>query len=210
MISMANCIYCGKKFVKKSSTHTFCSVKCRLLYAADHVDNLPVKEEKTCPVCGKIFSSPFRGQIFCSYTCRYKFNLENLRQKHIAKPIVKKICKWCGKEFTPVNNAQKYCSRLCLRQRFKPTYRICKCCGTKFLATSDSQIYCSDECKLIMREDDTPVVKSPAEKSNLDKLVDEADACGLSYGNYKAQLAMGKTFEELKVLHDVQKRSDDL
>lgn len=263
--TMSNCLYCGKEFVKKSSTHTFCSSNCRKNYHCEIPSNPTIElTDKICPVCGKSFLSTRFNKKYCSNECSHTAKLERERKRqrkiYVSKPkpkfkkicmicgnefethkhnqkycsncgylgvrskhiktdphpkkdtVIKKVCLCCGNEFTPVNKAQKYCSPDCFYKRFKPTYRICKCCGTKFLATSDSQIYCSEYCRLVMREDYTPVIKSPAEKSNLDKLVDEADACGLSYGQYKAQIAMGKTFEELKALHErhLQKRSDIL
>lgn len=41
--------------------------------------------------------------------------------------------------------------------------------------------------------------KPPKTGKNLDDWIAEAAACGLSYGNYRAALSFGKTFDELKL-----------
>lgn len=38
----------------------------------------------------------------------------------------------------------------------------------------------------------------PNAPKTLDEWVQEAKDCGLDYGNYRAQISLGKTFEELK------------
>ena len=189
-------------------------------------DNKIEFDDKFCLICGKKFVSSYGWQKYCSDECSRKAELirsrEYQRQKRIANPKPKpgKICAVCGKKFLPNNNSQKFCSANC-RQIFSEnkhkitrqgeTVKLCLCCGKPFVAKLHTQIFCSKECRKNNRNpcnDDFPKIQKAT--SNLDKVIEMADACGLSYGQYKAQLAMGKTFEELKTIHDVQKRSDDL
>lgn len=39
----------------------------------------------------------------------------------------------------------------------------------------------------------------PSAPKSLDQWVKEADECGMDYGNYRALIGMGRTYEELKI-----------
>lgn len=91
-----------------------------------------------------------------------------------------------------------------VRNRVRPLARYtCHICGRKFWAGTKRAKYCSYECSREARKA-YPVVpkvkdipRESGEKS-LERLVIEAAMCGLSYGQYRAALSMGKTFEEMR------------
>ena len=94
----------------------------------------------------------------------------------------------------------------------------CKFCGKVFEAINPNQIYCSVDCRyehtLAESKKKTAERKNPAppilrakkkKKRTIDDYIAESEACGLSYGQYKAQLRLGKTFEELKAAYEEKK-----
>lgn len=111
-----------------------------------------------------------------------------------------KKCLVCGKEFETKTPQKTYCSPEC-RKKAQGYYKICPACGKQFKTYSKNRIYCSAVCRDAKLE--TVCIKR--EPSPFDKRIKEADACGLSYGHYSAQLRLGKTFEELKAAYELKK-----
>ena len=154
------------------------------------------KFTKICPVCGKTFETNIPHQKYCSYDCRLDKNLQ-------------KECAFCGKKFLPTYSFNKYCSVECRRNAAKYVHTVevktCAYCGEEFKPATNFVKYCSVECqrkandKKKHEEYASPFAKP--KESFLDKRIEEANACGLSYGYYIALRRLGKTFEELKATY---------
>ena len=175
------------------------------------------KITKTCPVCGKEFEPIRKTKKCCSYKCS---NIYWRKSVGLTKEKVIKTCPTCGKTFEPSRSDQIYCSKACCNKAYnvpsKKLLKKCVVCGKEFHAGQPFAKYCSDECRKLARQQLLESVtkqtfevdgfnnfcKSLPKNPLLDKHIKEADACGLSYGQYKAQLRLGKTFEELKAQHD--------
>ena len=133
--------------------------------------------ELYCNYCGKLFSTPkiWFPERFCSPECRESFETK----KRLSRPnFPPRNCKLCGKSFIPKTSHQLFCDISCTKkfhnERQKELYRKAK-------GNSETQ-------------------KSKVKKT-FEDYAREADECGLSYGNYTAQLRLGKTFEELRNAH---------
>lgn len=87
----------------------------------------------------------------------------------------------------------------------------CKFCGKTFETTCPAQIYCSGACRYANERANCtkqapPILRAKKKKKRtIDDYIAESEACGLSYGQYKAQLRLGKTFEELKAAYEEKK-----
>lgn len=95
--------------------------------------------------------------------------------------------------------------------RTKPTKthkKKCKFCGNMFETNIPNQIYCSGACRsantLAESKKQAPpvIVREKKKNRTIDDYIAESEACGLSYGKYKAQLRLGKTYEELKAAYE--------
>lgn len=80
---------------------------------------------------------------------------------------------------------------------------ICKQCGREFQASYIYTKYCSEECrKKAKREQARKQIAqlnaSSAKAKTLTEWCKEAAECNLDYGNYRALIESGKTFDELK------------
>ena len=82
----------------------------------------------------------------------------------------------------------------------------CKLCGKEFEPQSKIQVYCSPECsnkywRKFKRLEALEKIQLRQERERrLNKWIDEAAQCGLSYGNYRMMIEhFGKTFEELRL-----------
>ena len=134
--------------------------------------------EATCPMCGNVFN-PKPNEKYCSYECKYQARHMSFK---LSKDSVR-ICAHCGKEFEPKIGTQKCCSRECskevelLKSRERSEARR-KACGK------------------------TAKKKPPAPPKSLAEWCKEARECNLDYGNYRALIASGKTFEELRAQAD--------
>ena len=132
-------------------------------------------------------------------------------------------CLQCGEEIFSTHRSRKFCSRKCasryyyVPQKGKAEARACVGCGKIFAPDTKHphQKFCSDECreharrlrrtkKIFLDEQEklTPK-KQPGEKT-LEDWVREARECNLDYGNYRALIAAGKTYEELKATADTR------
>ena len=82
-------------------------------------------------------------------------------------------CKLCGKEFEPQTKIQKYCSGKCANSYWNKFKRF-------------------EALEKIQRREERDRC--------LNKWINEAAQCGLSYGKYRMMIEhFGKTFEELRL-----------
>ena len=133
--------------------------------------------EMYCINCGKKFvaKTNLETRKFCSTVCRHSFAYKTKQSaQKPPKPIYKKKCLFCDKTFWTTVEQKKYC---CIKCRTKANAEKAKHTGQN----SKSKIETG---------------------KTLEDYAREADECGLSYGKYKAQLRLGKTFEELKAEYD--------
>lgn len=174
-----------------------------------------------CLICGA--DVPTGRFVYCSDYCRKKAERE--RQCRRFKTPAEAVCPICGKMFAP-KPCEKYCSDECrheaqyLRNKFarlnrvKPAKPTAKCahCGQEFTPRDPRNIYCSKPCAEaahnLQREQaraereslaNEPVKPAPRKSDkSLAEWCKEARECNLDYGNYRALITSGKTFEELK------------
>ena len=110
-----------------------------------------------------------------------------------------KTCAVCGQPFSTIYSQQKYCSETCYQQAKRTTtrkvleQRTCLTCGYVFYATATSdKKFCCTTCKSHYNPDGK-------KKKTLTEWTQEAMACKMSYGKYRAAVEyFGKTFEELR------------
>ena len=123
-----------------------------------------------------------------------------------CKGAYETYCCNCGKLFRTYSLAVHFCSKECsqaFRENLYGEHHCCHC-GKSFWIDSHyslSRRTCSIEC----RRNRSKVRKVPAiplKRKTFDDYIREAYECGLSYGKYKAQLHLGKTYEELKELKE--------
>lgn len=130
-----------------------------------------------CPFCGKEFVPNTPRQKFCSVKC---CNNNSARFGRFEKKR-DATCRICGKQFTPKIATEFFCSPECRKEatrRREKKYRVQKCAQQRAKTVVDK------------------AVKRPIK--TLDDWCREAAACGLDYGNYRALIAQGKTFEQIK------------
>lgn len=170
--------------------------------------------EKTCPICGKDFTTTNSNQIYCSVDCYYLNAKQRQKEQHrlqknlaqFSRQLEKKTCPICGKDFEPNSKAQIYCSKQCRDVAFQIQYREkhyssvhetrkCEFCGRDFIPNSSRQKYCSTKCR---DEDYLNHPRPVQKKSSISEYARQARECNLDYGTYRAFIAMGKTFEQLK------------
>ena len=130
----------------------------------------------------------------------------------------KKICPICGRTVNRPGTTAKYCSIECraesdrrnavlkrAKRNFEDVYsRKCRYCHKIFYTTVPTRKYCSTQChnQAVLNSNVKPK-ETPAEReARQNRLIDEAEQCGLSYGQYMAQIRFfRKTFEELRAAH---------
>lgn len=164
-------------------------------------------EQHECPQCHKIFWTKYSYKKFCSTQCCSRYAYEhNKWQRSINWPKTRK-CEFCGKEFSVKVANHKFCSEKCCTDyhhgkkspQEKIPKRKCLNCGKEFFSFSEKQKYCCDKCGKEYRKK----LEQPKEKKKtLDEWAREARECNLDYGNYRALIEMGKTYEELKATAD--------
>lgn len=174
----------------------------------------------TCERCHKEFTSP-RERKYCD-KCRILVHREQnaaWKKKHpqdrTLKPVfIKRPCERCGKTIEVARNSKRRFCEECLRIRwielgarltkFNMTCpRTCKLCGKNFIGHLN-QKRCPDclaaerqriQQKLQARYD---AQRSKRTGKTLDDWAREASDCNLDYGTYRALIAAGRTFEQLK------------
>lgn len=112
-----------------------------------------------------------------------------------------KFCQNCGKELTKeqlYRGNTKFCSRQCATDAHKKITHTCTCivCGAKFEAATERAKICSPNCKRERARqqylENGKISTSPRKsrqkhKSNLTAAQVEAQAHGMSYGQWRAQ-----------------------
>ena len=158
-------------------------------------------EQHECPQCHKIFWTKYSYKKFCSTKCCSRYAYEhNHWQRSINWPKTRK-CAICGEEFAVKTYNQKYCSDKCRRlaEGKEDKTRKCLNCGKEFFSFSAQRKFCCKECGNEYRKK----LKQPKVKTKtLDDWIREANECNLDYGNYRAMIESGKTYEELKATAD--------
>ena len=163
-----------------------------------------------CLICGA--DVPVGRFVYCSAACARQAELARARnrdRKHTTP--AEAVCPICGKVFKPKPN-EKYCSYECkniarnkllslARKRRRTGYSVknCEICGKEFKPVNGSQKCCSPECSIGERRRKTHAKSAPpTSDKSLEQWCKEAAECNLDYGNYRALITSGKTFEELK------------
>ena len=212
---MATCLVCGKSFEPRSTVQKYCSQDChdearrrqnREFYRAHSTFK---SEVRSCVICGKKFLTRNDKQICCSSDCRKVYNNEYLKHKKYPEPLrrahdepsVLATCPVCGNNFAKSFHTQKFCPD-CRNKlntaRGNASMLALKCerCGKKFVPLNANQRFCCKSCSETFRATRR---SEPKPAKTLEQWQAEAAACGLSYGYYRAALASGKSFEELKL-----------
>lgn len=210
------CVVCGKEFEPKNPHRKYCSNACgqKAWYYRARAKH---PKRVTCPICGKEFETTIHSKQYCSLECSAAGKaLAEQRRKGRDKPI-KRICRLCGKEFEPTQGNQWYCSLECSNQGWHKrcrgynkesdetaTYeRKCEYCGQTFKAHRLQQRFCcTKHTHLAYKETNLRRLekkpKAKPDKDRFNRLSREARECGMDYGNYVAQLSLGRTYEELR------------
>lgn len=103
-------------------------------------------------------------------------------------------CKNCGKEFNAKNSQQLYCGSYCQRAAAygrhkikKPEVKaICPICGNTYIKLTGRQKYCSVECREKSMRKGQSYEQKPKRLDRISRLVAEARAAGMTYGQYQA------------------------
>ena len=178
-----------------------------------------------CEYCGEQFNKR-RGTRFCSKSChdKWTFRFNPYRRKQIKDSYNRHHPKWiplilscaiCGKPFSQKTFNQKCCSPACSAasrrldsKRFyrlhyfpykkPPLSKTCEFCGNSFKPRHYNSRFCSRVCCLAWRRHESPPDKPPiSNQPSLSDLVKQATLCNLDYGNYRALLNTGLTFEQI-------------
>jgi len=107
---LANCIRCGREFIKYRSDNVYCSPICCFEYKREK--NL---RDIACECCGKLFRST-KCKKFCSKECSSLFHREKNRQ---ANMNIIKICMICGKQFCAKTKDTYICSKECKTESYR-------------------------------------------------------------------------------------------
>lgn len=164
-----------------------------------------------CLICGA--DVPAGRFVYCSAACARQAALARGRNRDKTHTTpAEAVCPICGKVFKPKPN-EKYCSYECKniarnrslslsRKQRRTGYSVKKCevCGKEFKPVNGSQKCCSPECSIGERRRKTNA--KPAPPKSLAEWCKEARECNLDYGNYRALITSGKTFEELRAQAD--------
>lgn len=156
-----------------------------------------------CLNCGKSLEG---NKIYCDDVCQYDFYGKNGGKA----PTWHRICKHCGKPFDTNRFHQIYCCTDCQKNAYeaaRPSREMIRR-QNAIRQKAYRQYY-----QLIRNFDNSSVgvPEKPSilcEESALDKTIREADECGLSYGMYRAQLKLGKTYEDLKADYESRRNLD--
>ena len=163
-----------------------------------------------CAYCGAEFESDNPAKKYCSADCCVKNSRARARERYLKLNPPRQIkCAFCGKEFTTIYVRQKYCSERCCSEAHKQKDKAriilqkqCSNCGKKFITRRSDQLYCSAECADCYTSKKPPLLKPKRQAKPSGKTIDdwcrEAAECNLDYGNYRALIAQGKSFDELK------------
>ena len=212
-LSPKKCEHCGKEFEPLAGNQKYCNCECayeakqaraRKWYAARHK-----LIKKKCEHCGKEFKTTNSTQKYCSEACQRTHSRYAYRKR-----VYEKAAEFAAQikanpepiQVKPKEEVKEKKPRVPLNLGFNfkvphgQVKRKCRACGAEFLAdVSGDRHYCSLEC---FRSQQPGANRKP---TRFEVVARQADECGLSYGMYRAQLSLGKTYEELKAAYDKKK-----
>lgn len=206
-----NCKYCGKPLTRRQiqAGSKCCSRTCGQRYTAS-LKTAPPVPEVNCEICGKPLTEKQikNGCKCCSSRCG---GLNGAKKRQ--KPVLDIKCKNCGKPLTrtQISHGGKFCSHKCATEMARESQheaeqrlytKKCAACGKEFTSVGFRIKYCSDECREVGKERSTAKTreqyqkqKAAAEmkktdKHRLERDLAQANAHGMSYGQWKAQQYM--------------------
>jgi len=219
--SIAICQHCGKEF-KRHGNAKYCSPKCRRDFCVQQARERRALSRPICKCerCGTEFEKLATNVKYCP-KCRPIVSAEQSREykarKRAARQPVKKTCERCGRPFEVFEDSRRRfcfeCYRIQqielgarLQARIKSKPRVCVKCGREFTGMAH-QKFCNDclaerkretQRRIQERYDKQRQVTNPKTGKSLDDWAREASDCNLDYGTYRALIAAGRTFEQLK------------
>ena len=216
--SAITCKFCGKEFQRHGNSK-YCSDECRRAYFAHLARQRRAATQKLlkCQRCGKEFEKLASNVKYCP-ECRPIVSSQQSRdykaRKRAARQPVKKTCERCGKPFEVFEDSRRRFCFECYRIKqiehaaklqawLKVKPRVCTKCGREFTGMANQKI-CA-ECLAYQRRETRQRIqerydhkKPKSTGKTLDDWAREADECNLDYGTYRALIAAGRTFEQLK------------
>ena len=223
--SSLKCQRCGREFTARAGTK-YCpdcrpSVKRQWQREYHRQKKSAVQSQtliKKCERCGTEFEKLATNVKYCP-KCRPIVSAEQSREykarKRAARQPIRKNCERCGRPFeTFEDSRRRFCfecyrirqielgARLQARLKSKP--RVCVKCGREFTGMAH-QKFCDDCLAEQKRETQRRIQErydaqrpKPKTGKSLEDWAREADDCNLDYGTYRALIAAGRTFEQLK------------
>lgn len=222
--SSLKCQRCGREFTARAGTK-YCpdcrpSVKRqwqREYYRQKKAAVLPQLIKK-CEHCGNEFEAHGHSAKYCA-DCRKvvkaRLSRECKARQRAARQPIRKNCERCGRPFETFEDSRRRfcfeCYRIRqielgarLQARLKSKTRVCAKCGREFTGMAH-QKNCDDCLAEQKRETQRRIQErydaqrpKPKTGKTLEDWAREADDCNLDYGTYRALIATGRTFEQLK------------
>lgn len=187
------CPTCGTEFKTEYNFKTYCSSACRRKWNKQKkIKSAQKYPVKTCPHCKKEFEARKAHQKYCSAFCQYASQYSRQRaEREQTQEIFTKTCPICGREFKTTLSIRLYCSDACHQSARSER-------SARYYANQKELRSIKSAEKV---DEQTLESRRAQREENFNRLIDEAEQCGLSYGMYTAQLRLGKTFEELHAAH---------
>ena len=195
------CAICGKEFETRYSHKRYCSLDC--VVEAKRRDNkrrFQAKRaaplvKKTCAICGKEFETRYSHKRYCSSDCAAE------GKRPAPRTTYKRRCVHCGKEFETGWPWQVHCSRDCAdkaRYQRARTAAIAKAEAKAEAAAAKAAAKAAAAAKAEAKAEAAAAKAAAPAKKTLSEWAREAEECNLDYGTYRAMIAQGRTYEELK------------
>lgn len=226
--SSLKCQRCGREFSDRAGTKYCpdCRPSVKRQWQHEHYcqKKSAVQSQtliKKCENCGAEFQARGHSAKYCP-DCRKIVDARLAREYKIraraARQPVKKTCARCGKPFEVFEDSRRrFCfecyqiqqiergARLQARLKTKP--RVCVKCGREFTGMAHQKT--CDDCLAEQKREtqrriqerydkQRQVTKPKSTGKSLDDWAREAAQCNLDYGTYRALIAAGRTFEQLK------------
>jgi endogenous inhibitor of DNA gyrase (YacG/DUF329 family) len=132
---IANCEYCGEKFVKTTKAKRFCCATCQNRYNHEKRQREKKRAQPgkpaVCPICGADFMADYQHRIYCSSECyaesqrqkskiwnarsREKRNTPNEKRLETDLDMLAETCQQCGEQFMKpeYQMRKRFCSIAC-------------------------------------------------------------------------------------------------
>lgn len=167
---VANCEYCGEKFIQTRKTKRFCGATCQNRYNHEKRQREKKRAQPgkpaVCPICGADFMADYQHRIYCGSECYAESQRRKSNERNAAKRLetdldmVAAPCEQCGRQFMKSeNNMRKmFCSTACqtrnnqLKRAEKRSREYiaktatCTICGATFTQANGNSKYCG-ECQ---------------------------------------------------------------